>query len=527
MSLEKIPTEFTSESTVVNGATIVNYVNSTNAFGNTFLFNYGSSSIDSNACHYGQVYQGLASSTIGTTFELATDNGTALFPGEVDNSYVTALYSNVGVQFKKDTDGYWTLDSKYYKYVYNSGNTTNESNGVIEANTGSGFWPFQVNGGNDIHYGMVMPISFRVNSDGTTTSASGDTEDTVFKFSGDDDVFVYVDGQLVLDLGGIHNAVYGQIDFKTGDILIQGYSADGRALTSSLDSTAYANESLGTKNLYEIVAENNVSEFSESNHVLTVVYFERGGNVSNCKISYNFVKNETTNVSYEGLKVERNEDGTYSPLEGATFTLYTDEECNNVAEMSLGGDAITTSDADGTILFENLSAGIADDNNQTTKTYYMKETAAPEGYDTPSEAIWKLVISYDNGTFTRILTAFNDSALAISLNSKGKVVSDSETEVKSIKNTKTPVAKELKVEKVVSDGTTVNPDPNARYVFYLGLYTGNDSKGNPLSTAVANKAYTVDNEEYFTDDEGKFSLKADEIAIFEELYGSKYIYSNI
>ena len=310
VSLEKIPTTFTDETTIVGGATIANYVNGTSVFGSTFNFNWGNGT-GSNVCHYAQVYQGLASSTIGTTFKLATDNGVSLFPEKIDTSYLTDLRSNVGVEFKKDTDGYWTLDSKYYKYVYNSSsNKTNDSNGVIEATEGEGFWPFQSWGNNDIHYGMELPISFRVNSDGSTTDANGNKADTIFKFSGDDDVFVYVDGNLVLDLGGIHNAVSGQINFRTGDILIQGYSQNEDALTSSIDenNSAYANKKIGTTNLYDILSAagvaKNVTELSKNDHVLTVVYFERGANVSNCKISYNFVKNETTTVSYEGLKVK-------------------------------------------------------------------------------------------------------------------------------------------------------------------------------------------------------------------------------
>ena len=157
----------------------------------------------------------------------------------------------------------------------------------------------------------------------------------------------------------------------------------------------------------------------------------------------------------------------------------------------------------------------------------MKETAAADQYQTPETALWKLVVTYDNGTYTKTLTAMNDEAIALSLGEDGKKVSSTETIVTGIVNYKTPVAKKLTITKVVSDGTNVNPDPNAKYVFYLGKYTGEDNSGNPVTTAVVNQEYKIGKSTYYTDEEGKFSLKADEVAIFENLYGTKYYVAEI
>ena len=91
-----------------------------------------------------------------------------------------------------------------------------------------------------------------------------------FKFSGDDDVWVYVDDELVLDLGGIHNRVGGIVDFSTGTV-------------TKFKGT------LGSKQ-NEVVDEEasaKLRSFLEGEHTLTVYYLERGSSLSNCSIYFN------------------------------------------------------------------------------------------------------------------------------------------------------------------------------------------------------------------------------------------------
>ena len=408
--IKPIPVEFLSEDNtdnttqVVAGAKIVDYKNNTKDFGDNFYFNNGSG-INSNNCHYTLVWQGLGVSELKGDFALSSGNKNELFPTAItdeNKAYIDKLYNDVGVVFKKDNDGYWTLDSSQYLYVYEEGK--------IVPKTGTQFRPFGTTGSGRDHFGMELPIKFSINSDGKTNG-----KDTVFKFSGDDDVFVYIDGTLVLDLGGIHDVIRGQINFESGDVLIQGGYQN--TLTSSVDDTVYANPTEGIKNqnIYKTL-DTDLTEFSKGEHTLTVVYFERGGNLSNCKISYNFNKDETVDVEYKGLKLD--EDGK-SPVEGAEFTLYTDEECKEVAKIGMA-DAVASSDENGTIQFKNLSLGVLTSSNQTaTKTYYMKETQAAANYKTPTGAIWKLTLeaSFDGTekSAKSTLTAVNKAAKDISL----------------------------------------------------------------------------------------------------------------
>ncbi len=302
-----------NESKYIDGATFVNYrdletVDSKHyirgIFGDNFHFNHGDEKKPaSNYCNYRQVYQGLAADSYdagNNGFKLA--NGTdSLFKN--NSEYVKDYRTNVGVEFKKDADGYWTIDSESSRYEL----VKADSKELLKQVSGSkSFRPF----GTDNHFGMILPIEFTIDGEGKNT----DGKDTIFKFAGDDDVFVYIDGKLVLDLGGIHDSIRGQINFNTGDILIQGDNQN--ILTSSVDGSCFKNEGIGAKNLYSIVGSK--KSFVRQSHELTVVYFERGANLSDCRISYNFnainfVKDSGYLNIVKTLKEYQQEYGTVSP----------------------------------------------------------------------------------------------------------------------------------------------------------------------------------------------------------------------
>ena len=131
------------------------------------------------------------------------------------------VYQNVQFPFVYDSStGYYTFDSKKNHVHLDKTEGDNQTlplyDGTQTVNKQVSFFPFNGDNDNkiDYHFGMNMSVPFYMNANGT--NSKGDP--MVFEFSGDDDVWVFINGKLALDLGGIHGAIGAKINFKTGDI---------------------------------------------------------------------------------------------------------------------------------------------------------------------------------------------------------------------------------------------------------------------------------------------------------------------
>ncbi|RRG03108.1 MAG: fibro-slime domain-containing protein [Lactobacillus sp.] len=170
-------------------------------------------------------------------------------------------------------------------------------------NTTTGF----DNGGLNHYFGAKIDLAYIHPEDGKISDESGGKKDMVFNFSGDDDFWLFIDGKLVLDIGGIHGARSGSINFHTGE-------------------TSYINGIEGTdpqegKNLSELLGTGWNDKNEE--HTMNIFYLERGRNESNFKMnfnlkipSYNYAKREA--YAYEQEKV--NERYVYADHEAYSTT---------------------------------------------------------------------------------------------------------------------------------------------------------------------------------------------------------------
>ena len=140
-------------------------------------------------------------------------------------------------------------------------------------------------------FGQKFDLKFRLTSDGTVVDSENKKVPIEFNFSGDDDVWVFIDGQLVLDVGGDHDVVEGTINFAnktaTVDRVKKNISNKGGEDGVIKDVV---------KDFPDIL---NKADYFTKEHTLTMFYMERGLWESNMKITFNFPQENKLTVEKE------------------------------------------------------------------------------------------------------------------------------------------------------------------------------------------------------------------------------------
>jgi fibro-slime domain-containing protein/LPXTG-motif cell wall-anchored protein len=140
---------------------------------------------------------------------------------------------------------------------------------------------YALSGSKNYYFGMKLELPFVMPKGGKVTTYNGSEEDMIFEFSGDDDIWVFVDKKLVLDLGGIHDSVSGTINFATGKVETKGNHFDEATGQYSKTASSVTIDSSYVKSL------------TVGRHTLQVYFLERGGAVSNCKITFRLQEDKT------------------------------------------------------------------------------------------------------------------------------------------------------------------------------------------------------------------------------------------
>ncbi len=232
-----------------------------------------------------------------------------------DNSHAgKQKYEGVNNLLYVNPDGYYTYDSWFYSADLNDDNTNftvkEHSSGAAQAQRG--FWPF----GDRVNWhGMHMTTEFSMPANGQVLNPKGEYKDMEFEFHGDDDTWLYVDGILVGDGGGIHNHTKININFKTGKVIVTGTDDPVADHVGTYTSERYLDEIFQSalaaqgKSQAEInayIAENFDGHTFKagSKHTFEMFYLERGGSESNLYIRYNLVSTTdfTAHKSYHMLQ---------------------------------------------------------------------------------------------------------------------------------------------------------------------------------------------------------------------------------
>ncbi len=152
--------------------------------------------------------------------------------------------------------------------------------------------------------------------------------DIIFEFSGDDDLWLFVDDVLVLDLGGIHSAVSGKVNFTTGEIIYRNVvpekaTSDWEITTTIKDCFAKAGVFPDGTEWTNLCTEETVAKYFDGDtlksdffgHTMKVFYMERGKSASNLHMRFNLsaVKNDAFLVAKKisGTDKQRYQDETF------------------------------------------------------------------------------------------------------------------------------------------------------------------------------------------------------------------------
>ena len=251
------------------------------------------------------------------SLQLKTDSGTALAPffdkdflngNNSKNTVLGKVYENVTFPFVKkamrssSTESTGTLDYWYFnsadkeatnknlqlkydatdEYFLQSNNEEVKGSTTNGATANGNYFPLnskeQSGKASQLNYGFgqKFDLKFRLTSDGKVLDSANKEVPIEFNFSGDDDVWVFIDGQLVLDIGGDHAVVTGRIDF-----------ANKKATVSSAKNSSLGGTSNGEVEK-DFPKELDTNNYFTKEHTLTMFYMERGLWESNMQITFNF-----------------------------------------------------------------------------------------------------------------------------------------------------------------------------------------------------------------------------------------------
>lgn len=166
--------------------------------------------------------------------------------------------------------------------------------------------------GTNYQFGMYIDADFTQLKDGKVTH-NGTKKSMIYEFNGDDDLWVYIDGVLVLDIGGVHDAHSGKIDFSTGNVTwMDGETGKTQAEESTTIKALFKEAGVFPDGSAWVDA--NADQYFEGNtlkdystHKFQMFYLERGGGASNLHVKFNLpvIPKNTVNVQ----KIVEDEDG--------------------------------------------------------------------------------------------------------------------------------------------------------------------------------------------------------------------------
>lgn len=384
---------------------------------------------NSEAGKYDFAFQGIVANELSAQGDLLMNSGTKKAPAATTlvephfnesflagtnskNAKLGEVYHNVSFPFTKkqifsDEPGvdYWWYDSsktslylredtsKKQLYLGNDKNDGGKTAGYVndksknldssgraqgenssEVKTQYGFFPFNeslnqtcVASQYNYGYGAKLEIPFSITSDGKVKSSTTDERVPIrYYFSGDDDVWVFIDNKLVLDIGGAHGKVSGILDFSQTDnqkntvtayvsqvkknkYVDKGYGPseenkdEKTRITYTIDPNERdENKKNATPTIYYQKNTVEIDDLTTGTHTLTMYYMERGMWESNMAVAFNFPDNNELQVQkiVDDRNVNKLFAGCFDNQRLFNFTIR--NQATHYGTTPAAGDAVTT-----------------------------------------------------------------------------------------------------------------------------------------------------------------------------------------
>ena len=366
------------------------------------------------------IYSGLVEKNLDKSNNIVfTNTDPGLFRSDdTTNSYGKEIYTNVGLPFQYDkSKNEYTFNSNEMsahftdKAKSNTNLTYSASPQTITdldaqgKNSKASWLPFDqetsiATDNATYHFGMQAVIPFSMTSNGKLDPADDESDASTFDFSGDDDVWVFVDGKLVLDIGGIHNEMAGTMNFATNEWKVL-KSADNTCndTVGDMNGQKMSGKLFNENGEKGVLGTDRKTFAATTSHTLTVFYLERGAGASNCKIKFNLPMEDSVSVK----KLVSDTDSADSAISADTqeainnqefaFKLFKNDaplaNTNYIIldESNQPIDTATTT-SDGIFKLKNKQTAkfvgqIPEDGN----TYYVQEVKEEDdGWETPSSS---------------------------------------------------------------------------------------------------------------------------------------------
>lgn len=453
-----------------------------------------------------------------------------------NDNRATEEYIDTGsifLQSEYDDSGYYYYNAAENFAKYNK--DTNDFSVYDQPTTHKAkFLPFndmnadgQITKGEEYLFGMTVEAKFIqpkkgqavwTKPDGTITQ-----DDMVFEFDGDDDVWVFIDDVLVLDLGALHASAAGHINFATGEVQVDnngnGATWEPEDLYSIMKNAGKSSSWLN-KNFQML--KNGRRIFKDyTDHTFKFFYLERGTGESNCKIRFNLQTiptgtiNFKKNLDYTNVQYAQDLDFTFK-----TFIDYDGDDKNYevyqghyyIYDITNPNKPITEGTAtDGIIrLKHNQSARLDDEAILDTSRFFVQEIGATsDKYEVTIDGVEVNVVDEDGNIVSGGSTSGEEFAAQTD-----KMLVGEDPYIEFNNRVVTENQFNLKIEKKMADGQTSDDS----YTIHVKLgdvpYSGKYSW------------YQNDTEIYETEKEaqnGNIVLKAGEHAVIKGLVGGTKI----